>query len=90
MLSTVVTVTSTSSSTSALSSAISMTTAVSIGVGGALIAIFLILFLASKELISVSSLRTRKILDSLNTAILPLLVVFALTVVFKVMEVLSV
>ncbi|MBC7107286.1 MAG: hypothetical protein H5T41_00595 [Methanomassiliicoccales archaeon] len=67
-----------------------MTTAVSIGVGGALIAIFLILFLASKELISVSSLRTRKILDSLNTAILPLLVVFALTVVFKVMEVLSV
>lgn len=83
MLSTIVTTTSSSAS------AVSMTTAVSIGVGGALIAIFLILFLASKELITASSARSRKILDSLNAVIAPLLIVFALTVVFKVIEVLA-
>jgi hypothetical protein len=66
-----------------------MTTAISIGVGGALIAIFLILFLASKELITASSLKSKKVLDSLNSVIVPLLVVFALTVIFKVMEVLA-
>jgi hypothetical protein len=66
-----------------------MTTAISIGIGGALIAIFLILFLASKELITASSLKSKKVLDSLNSVIAPLLIVFALTVIFKVMEVLA-
>lgn len=87
MLSTIVTVTSTASSTTAVSSAISITTALSVGIGGALIAILLIMLLSSRELITASSKTSRKILSSLDSVIVPLIVVFALTVAFKVIEV---
>ncbi len=87
MLSTIVTVTSTASSTTAVSSAISITTALSVGIGGALIAILLIMLLSSRELITASSKTSRKILASLDSVIIPLIVVFALTVAFKVIEV---
>jgi hypothetical protein len=87
MLSTIVTLTNTASSTTAVSSAISITSALSVGIGGALIAILLIVLLSSRELIGASSKTSKKILSSLDSAIVPLIVVFALTVVFKVIEV---
>lgn len=87
MLSTIVTVTSTASSTTAVSSAISMTTILNGGSGGALIAIFLIMLLSSRELTGASSKISKRILSSLDSAIVPLIVLFALTVIFKIVEV---
>ena len=89
MLTAIVTVTSTASSTTAVSSAISMTSVLGVGIGGALIAILLIMLLSSRELIGASSKSSRKFMSSLDSAIAPLIVVFALTVVFKVIEVTS-
>jgi len=56
-------------------------------VGGALIAILLIMLLSSRELISASSKSSKKILATLDAAIVPLLVVFSLTIVFQVLEI---
>jgi hypothetical protein len=70
---------------SAASSAITMTSAVSIGVGGALIAIALIMLLSSKELLSSTRFNSPKVKKALNLAIIPLLAVFVLDVAFMVM-----
>lgn len=76
--------------TAASSSAISITTALSVGVGGALIAILLIILLSSRELVSASSKGTKKVLATLDAAIVPLLTVFSLTIVFQVLEIVGV
>ncbi|HUT27016.1 MAG TPA: hypothetical protein VMW85_03075 [Methanomassiliicoccales archaeon] len=77
----------TTTTTSASSSVISISTAIGVGVGGALIAILLIMLLSSRELISASSKNSKKVLASLDAAIVPLLVVFSLTIVFQVLEI---
>jgi hypothetical protein len=69
-------------STTAASSAITMSTAIGVGVGGALVAIVLILLLSSKELISSTALDSPKVRKMLNFAIIPLLAVFVLNVTF--------
>ena len=74
----------------AASSAISITTAIGVGVGGALIAILLIMLLSSRELISASSKSSKKVLATLDMAIVPLLVVFSLTIAFQVLEIMGV
>lgn len=68
-------------------SAVSATTVVGLGVGGALITILLVLLLSSRELITASSYRSRKTLAVLDAAIIPLLVVFVLTIAYQVMEI---
>jgi hypothetical protein len=68
-------------------SAISVTTAVGLGVGGALITILLVLLLSSRELITASSYRSRKTLAVFDAAIIPLLVVFVLTIAYQVLEI---
>jgi hypothetical protein len=82
MLSTVITTVTTTST--AASSAVSMTIPIGLGIGGAIIAIFLIMLLASKELITASPMDSKWIRNSLNILIIPLIVVFALEVVFRV------
>ncbi|NLT37160.1 MAG: hypothetical protein GXX95_03250 [Methanomassiliicoccus sp.] len=62
-----------------------MTSAVGIGVGGALIAVLLIMLLSSKELISSTTLNSPKIKKAMNLAIMPLLAVFVLDVAYMVM-----
>ncbi|MEI6796707.1 MAG: hypothetical protein WCK39_07565 [Methanomassiliicoccales archaeon] len=59
------------------------------GVGGALIAILLVSLLSSRELITASSKRSKKALAAMDAAILPLLVVFSLTIVFQVLQIVS-
>jgi len=50
----------------------------------------LIILLLQKEVISgLDSIRTRRLLRALNTAIVPLVVVFVVTVAFKVVDILS-
>lgn len=61
-----------------------MSTALGIGVGGALVAIALIMLLSSKELLSSTKLNSPKLKKALNLAIIPLLAVFVLNVVFMV------
>ena len=61
-----------------------MTSAVGIGVGGALIAVLLIMLLSSKELISSTTLNSPKVKKAMNLAIMPLLAVFVLDVAFMV------
>ena len=73
----------------AATSAISMTAVLSGGVGGALIAILLVTLLSSRELISASSLRSKKILATMDAVVIPLLIVFAATVIFQVLEIVS-
>lgn len=75
--------------TSSASSAVSMTTAVGLGTGGALIAVYLILLLCSKELLLASPRDDSWLLASLNAAILPLLVVFAMTVLYNALGILG-
>lgn len=62
-----------------------MTSAAGIGVGGALIAVLLIMLLSSKELISSTTLNSPKMKKAMNLAIMPLLAVFVLDVAFMVM-----
>jgi hypothetical protein len=76
-----------SAASSATSSAISMTAVLSGGVGGALIAILLVTLLSSRELISASSIRSKKILATMDAVVIPLLIVFAATVVFQILEI---
>jgi hypothetical protein len=76
-------------STAASSSAVTLTTAIGIGIGGALIAILLVMLLSSRELITASSKRSRKLMATLDAVIIPLLVVFTLTIVFQVLEIVS-
>ena len=73
----------------ALTSAITMTSAISLGLGGVLVAILLILFLSSRELITASSKKSKRILSSLDAIIIPLFVAFVMTVVFQVLEVIA-
>jgi len=54
-----------------------------------LIAILLIMLLSSRELITASSKRSKKALAMLDAAIIPLLVVFSLTIVFQVIDIIS-
>jgi hypothetical protein len=61
-----------------------MTTALGVGVGGALIAVMLIMLLSSKELLSSSKLNSPKLKKALNLAIFPLLAVFVLDVAYMV------
>lgn len=81
---------SAATTTAAASSAVTITTAIGVGVGGALIAILLIMLLSSRELISASSKGSKKVLATLDAAIVPLLVVFSLTIVFQVLEIIGV
>lgn len=87
MLSTVITTATTTATTTAASSAVSMTIPIGLGVGGAIIAIFLIMLLASKELITASPKDSKWIRTSLNALIIPLIAVFALEVIFRVMAI---
>jgi hypothetical protein len=73
--------------TTAATSTVSMTAVVSAGVGGALIAILLVMLLTSREIISASSYRSKKILSLADAAIIPLLLIFVATVAFQVMEI---
>jgi len=75
--------------TTTSSTAVSLTTAIGIGIGGALIAILLVMLLSSRELITASSKRSRRVMAVLDAMIIPLLVVFALTIVFQVMEIVA-
>ena len=74
---------------SAASSVVSMTAVISGGVGGALIAILLVSLLSSRELISASSLRSKRVMATLDAVVVPLLLVFAATVVFQVFEIVN-
>jgi len=71
------------------SSAVALTGTIMGGVGGALIAILLVSLLSSRELITASSRRSKKALAAMDAAILPLLVVFSLTIVFQVLQIVS-
>jgi hypothetical protein len=62
-------------------------TAVLSGGVGALIAILLVSLLSSRELISASSLRSKMIMTTLDAVVVPLLLVFAATVVYQVLEI---
>ena len=64
-----------------------MTAVLSGGVGGALIAILLVTLLSSRELISASSLRTKRIMATMDAVVIPLLIVFAATVIFQILEI---
>jgi hypothetical protein len=75
--------------TTSSSTAVSLTTAIGIGIGGALIAILLVMLLSSRELITASSKKSRSVMAMLDAVIIPLLVVFALTIVFQVLEIVS-
>jgi len=58
------------------------------GIGGALIAVVLIVCLASRELIGSSEKRSWvKVMSALDSMIVPLMIVFGLTVVWKIIEV---
>lgn len=65
------------------SSAISLLTAIGLGIGSAIVAGFLILLLSVKE-VSIPTKYYNEIKRNLNAAIAPLLVVFTLTVIFKI------
>lgn len=52
-----------------------------------MIAVLLVSLLSSRELISASTLRSKRILATLDAVVIPLLLVFAATVVFQVMEI---
>lgn len=71
--------------TTEATSAITMTTAVGLGIGGAIIAVMLILLLSSKELISSTAVNSPRVRKALNLAIIPLLAVFVLDVAFMIM-----
>jgi hypothetical protein len=74
---------------SASTTAITMTSAISIGIGGALVAILLILLLSSRELITASSKTSEKVLKTLDSMIVPLLMAFVLTVAFQIIMVVN-
>jgi hypothetical protein len=68
------------------SSAASITSFISSGVGGAVIAIILITLLVSRELLDTTSLRSRKILATLDAVAIPVLIVFVATLVLQILE----
>jgi hypothetical protein len=84
----IIAVVSVSSASSAMSSAMSMTSVTGLAIGGVAASIFLIFLLSSQEIISVSSYWNNKIMNTFNTATMPLLIVFFAIVVFKIMEIL--
>jgi hypothetical protein len=63
-----------------------MTTVLTVGIGGALIAVLLIALLSSRELITASSKKSSKILASLDSVIVPMLIVFVFAVAFNVLQ----
>ena len=75
------------SSVSAVSSAISMTSVTGLAIGGVAATILLIILLSSQEIISASSHWNKKLSNSFNMATLPLLLVFAAIVVFKIIDI---
>jgi hypothetical protein len=75
--------------TSASTTAITMTSAISIGIGGALVAVMLILLLSSRELITASTKTSKKVLKTLDSMIVPLLLAFVLTVAFQIIMVVN-
>ncbi len=81
--------TMTATSTVATTSAITLTSAVTLGIGGVLVAILLIMLLSSRELITASSKKSKRILSSLDAVIVPLFVAFVMTVVFQVLQVVA-
>ncbi|MEM2925588.1 MAG: hypothetical protein QXJ68_07880 [Methanocellales archaeon] len=87
MLTTIVS--TTAATASATATAISMTSTVGLAFGGLLATAALILLLSAKEIFSASEFYDRGIDYLLNTSILPLLIAFSATVVFKILEVLA-
>jgi hypothetical protein len=71
----------------AASSAITMTTIISGGTGGALIAILLVSLLSTRELISVSTMRSKRILATMDAVVVPLLLLFVASVLFQFLEI---
>lgn len=76
------------SASSVISSAISMNSVTGLAIGGVLATILLIFLLSSQEIFSASSYWNKKISNSFTMFILPLLLVFAAIVVFRVSEIL--
>lgn len=83
------TIVSTTAATTSATSVISMTSTVGLAFGGVLATIALILLLSTKEIASATEFYDRGIDYLLNTSILPLLIAFSATVVFKILEVLA-
>ncbi len=81
-------VVSSASASSAVASAISMNSVTGLAVGGVLATILLIFLLSSGEIFSASSHWNKKISNSFAMVTLPLLIVFAAIVIFKVSEIL--
>lgn len=73
---------------SMMSSVVSMVTVPGVPRFGYSIVIALILFLLLKDILSVSGIQRKNVVNSLNMVIGPLLVVFIATVVYKIAEVL--
>ena len=71
-------------SAAATTSAITLTSAIGLGIGGALVAILLVLFLSGKEIIGSSSKSSKKLTGALDAAIIPLFIAFCMTVAFQV------
>jgi len=79
----------TTTATVAATSAITMTTAINIGIGGALVAVILVLLLSSRELITASTRRSKAMLSAMDALIVPLVLAFALSVAFQILSVIS-
>jgi hypothetical protein len=66
-----------------------MTTGITLGIGGALVAVLLVLLLSSRELITASSKRSKRVMTALDALIVPLIIAFVMSVVFQVLTVVS-
>ncbi|NJD78819.1 MAG: hypothetical protein FIB08_17285 [Candidatus Methanoperedens sp.] len=81
-------VVSSASASSAISSAISVNSVTGLAIGGVLATILLIVLLSSQEIFSASSYWNKKTSNTFTMVILPLLLVFAAIVAFRVSEIL--
>ncbi|MEM0449109.1 MAG: hypothetical protein QW520_04740 [Methanomassiliicoccales archaeon] len=79
----------TATSTAATTSAITLTSAVTLGIGGALVAVLLILLLSGRELVMASSKKSKRALSSLDAVIMPLFLAFVMSVTFQVLQVIT-
>lgn len=73
---------------SMISSVVSMVTTPGIPKFGYAVVLALILFLLLKDILSVSEQQRKTVVSSLNMVIVPLLIVFIATVVYKMAEIL--
>lgn len=73
---------------SMISSVVSMVTTPGIPKFGYAVVLALILFLLLKDILSVSEQQRKTVVSSLNMVIVPLLIVFIATVVYKIAEIL--